>query len=163
MDNNRSPIKNGRALIWLIVLVAGVLIGCWLFAQAVAVGPIQEPPWTAVAIVVVAAIALLVSKAEAADDDATVAVDGEPSSQLWQRVGQLVAPLRRNGRAFTLLLALILIAYVLNRIPALGLPANSGATSCHCFSVSFISALDHIWRSVSIPAEKRSYFSNFSL
>jgi hypothetical protein len=124
MDNNRSPIKNGRALIWLIVLVAGLLIGRWLFAQAVAVGPIQEPPWTAVAIVVVAVIALMASKAEAADD-ATVVVEAGPLSQVWQRVGQIVAPLRRNGRAFTLLLALILIAYVLNRIPALVLPDDS--------------------------------------
>jgi hypothetical protein len=41
--------------------------------------------------------------------------------------------------------------------------SNTGATCCHCFSVSFISTLDHISRSVSIPSEKRSYFNNLTL
>ena len=40
--------------------------------------------------------------------------------------------------------------------------SNTGATRCHRFSVSFISTLDHISRSVSIPSEKRSYFNNLA-
>ena len=41
--------------------------------------------------------------------------------------------------------------------------SNTGATRCHCFSVSFISTLDHVLRPVSIPSEKRSYFNNLTI
>lgn len=43
-----------------------------------------------------------------------------------------------------------------------GADPNTGAASCHCFSVSFISTLDHVSRSVSIPIKKRSYFNNLT-
>ena len=122
MNDNRSRIKNVRALAWLFVLLAGIGVGYNMFKEAVTERPFDAPPWPAIGVVLISVLALILSYQE---PDLTDETESRPVTPLPLFLSKWLGFLERYGRLVAFASAFTLITYVLYRIPALLLPDNS--------------------------------------
>ncbi len=119
MNDHRSPIKNGRAFAWLIILLVGIGVGYLMFKETVVERPFDNPPWLAVIVIFITVLALLISQREIEEPDHDIAPQVPSLLHRWANKAE------RYWRAIAIIIAALLATYVLNRIPAMILPDNN--------------------------------------
>lgn len=119
MDNQRSRIKNSRALSWLVVVAVGIVAGYEMFREAVTERPFDNPPWLAVAVIFIGVLALVFSRQEKMEGD-----EQRDSStlKLPSSVYQWLLVAERHSRITALALSILLSIYLLYRIPSMIAP-----------------------------------------
>lgn len=122
MSNPKIPLKNPRALVWLVLLGAGLWLGQHLFGEAFMAWPsLGEPPWIGVAASLVAVATLLLARQEG--DEVLLMENGPVRRSL--RVLAWLEPFLVHWREVVLGLTAALGIFVLWQIPRLILPNDS--------------------------------------
>lgn len=136
-------IRNRDAFYLLLLAVAGLVTGWWLLTTAV---PGSQPPWTAVAALFIAALALAAHSPQAAPQ---TAVSPLPSPSIPVPL-HLLAPLRPAAllRLLTFLISGLLLAYALITIPKL-----SPDDSYLLVTLAWLAAVA-VWLTAVLPWQK---------
>ena len=122
MNDHHSWIKNKRALSWLLVLIIGLGTGYTMLKEAVTERPFDNPPWLAVGVIFLTVFALLISQKERASENE----DAEKITwQLPNWIKHWLSKTVRYQRLIAVIIAILLIVYVLYRIPAMLLPNDN--------------------------------------
>jgi 4-amino-4-deoxy-L-arabinose transferase-like glycosyltransferase len=116
MSEDKDPvpkfrIKNGRLLIWLVIILIDLLAAQWLIWHAITQSPFDAPPWLAVLLIGVAVVALLAGLSPRLNKDAGSA--GAELSWRW------LVGIRPYSRWLALIGTIVTITFVLRRIPNL--------------------------------------------
>lgn len=116
MSEEKDPapkfrIKNGRLLIWLVIVLINALAAQWLLWHAVTQSPFDAPPWLAVLLLGVAVLALLIGLSTRIHKEA--AAGGVMLAVPW------LAWIRPYSRWLALAGSFAAIAFTLYRIPRL--------------------------------------------
>ena len=109
-------IKNGRLLVWLIIVLIDLLVAQWWLWHAVTQSPFDSPPWLAVLLLGVAVVSLFVGLSS------RMGRDGK-SDEVELSLRWLVG-LRPYGRWLALVGAVVTITFVLRRLPRLADDSN---------------------------------------
>ncbi|MCB9419322.1 MAG: glycosyltransferase family 39 protein [Ardenticatenaceae bacterium] len=107
----RFRIKNGRILVWLLIVLIDLLVAQWWLWHAVTQSPFDSPPWLAVLLLGVAVLALFAGLSARMHRDVESA--GVELSLRW------LDWIRPYGRWLALIGAIVAITIVLRRIPHL--------------------------------------------
>ena len=131
MNNRPSRIKNSRALAWLFVLVVGIGAGYHMLKEAVTERPFDNPPWLAIGVIFISILALLLSQQEKE-------TKGErTTSKIPSRLYKWMRTVERYLRMAAVILAALLLAYLLTRIPSMILPSDSFTGLLFVWSMAF--------------------------